>query len=125
MHGLELPAGIRMTPQRRAILDGIERTTGVFTVAELQAKLTGVGSATVYRTVEVLRENGSLRRLGEAEYVRCHPGHHHHLVCVSCGAVQETELCAAPSTRELKRRYGFSPQWHEFDVYGVCRECAA
>jgi Fur family transcriptional regulator, ferric uptake regulator len=122
---LELPADVRLTPQRRAILDAIERTPGTFTVAELQATLGGVGTATVYRTLELLRESGSLRRLGEAAYVRCHPGHHHHLVCVSCGGVEETELCAAPSSRELKKRYGFAAEWHEFDVYGTCKRCAA
>jgi Fur family transcriptional regulator, ferric uptake regulator len=122
---LELPDGLRVTPQRRAVLDAIERTRGVFTVAELQATLPGVGTATVYRTVELLRECGSLRRLGDASYVRCHPGHHHHLVCVSCGAVEETELCAAPPARELEARYGFAAEWHEFDVFGTCKRCAA
>jgi Fur family transcriptional regulator, ferric uptake regulator len=124
---LTLPPGVRPTRQRRAILAAIEAAPGVFTVAELQERIRedGVGAATVYRTVELLRESGSLRQLGAGTYVRCHPGHHHHLVCVSCGAVEETELCAAPPARELRRRYGFRAEWHQFDVFGTCRRCAA
>lgn len=122
---LELPEGSRLTPQRRAVIEAIERTRGVFTIAELQATATAVAAATVYRTVEILLGSGSLRRLGDASYVRCHPGHHHHLVCVSCGAVEETELCAAPPERELKKRYGFAAKWHESDVFGTCKRCAA
>ena len=79
-------------------------------------------------TIELLRRTGSVRALtGDARpaYVRCRPGHHHHLVCLSCGAVEETELCAAPPARELRKRYGFRAEWHQFDVFGTCRRCAA
>ena len=86
-----------------------------------------LGIATVYRTVELLRRTGSVRPLsGRAEpaYVRCEPGHHHHLVCLSCGAVEETELCGAPSSTVLRRRYGFRAEEHELDIYGTCARCS-
>jgi Fur family ferric uptake transcriptional regulator len=61
---------------------------------------------------------------GKPTYVRCRPGHHHHLVCLACGAVEETSLCTAPDAAELKRRYGFAPEAHELDIYGTCKRCA-
>lgn len=88
----------------------------------------GLGLATVYRTIELLARAGSVRPLaveGKPRYVRCHAGHHHHLVCVSCGAVEETDLCAAPPAAELARRYGFAAESHEVDFYGRCARCAA
>ena len=127
-----LPARARLTPQRRAVLAAIGETSGTFTVAEIHERARKehprLGLATTYRTLELLRESGSLHTLrgtGSPAYVRCHPEHHHHLVCLSCGSVQETELCAAPSARELERRYGFSPQTHDVEIYGTCSRCAA
>ncbi len=39
------------------------------------------------------------------------------------GAVEETELCAAPSAAVLKRRHGFVAESHELDIYGLCERC--
>jgi Fur family transcriptional regulator, ferric uptake regulator len=129
--GLRFPSDLRLTAQRRAVLDVIAESGGSFTAAELFAKARrrrrDLGLATVYRTVELLRRTGSVRALAGASkpmYVRCEPGHHHHLVCLSCGGVEETELCGAPSPAELRRRYGFRAEGHELDVYGTCARCA-
>lgn len=128
---LELPADVRLTPQRRAVLDAVERQRGSFTVVQVydraRRREPSLGLATVYRTIELLRTTGSIRQLtgaGEGAYVRCHTGHHHHLVCLSCGAVEDTELCGAPSAAVLQRRHGFRAQNHELDVYGLCARCA-
>jgi Fur family ferric uptake transcriptional regulator len=129
---IDLPPRARMTRQRRAVLDAIAAARGSFTVVELYDRARRdeprLGLATVYRTVELLRRTGALRPLpGDARpaYVRCHPGHHHHLVCLTCGAVEETDLCAAPSVAEVHRRHGFQAEAHEVDIYGVCARCAA
>lgn len=129
--GLVLPAETRLTPQRRALLDLIMEREGSFTAVELfqdaRRRRPELGLATVYRTVDLLRQTGCVRPLaGDARpaYVRCEPGHHHHLICLACGAVEETELCGAPSPAELRRRYGFVAQGHELDVYGTCADCA-
>jgi len=127
-----LPDGARSTPQRRAIVALVDGWDGTFTVAELHERARALeprlGLATTYRTVELLRRDGRIHPLhadGRPAYVRCSPSHHHHLVCTSCGGVEETELCAAPPDAELRRRHGFRPSAHEVDIYGTCRSCAA
>jgi Fe2+ or Zn2+ uptake regulation protein len=128
---LLLPPRARLTPQRQAVLDAIEAVHGRFTLVEIYDRARrqepGLGLATVYRTIDLLRRTGAVRPLpaeGRATYVRCRPGHHHHLVCLACGAVQETDMCTAPDAAELKRRYGFASEAHELDIYGHCRRCA-
>lgn len=125
-----LPDGVRATAQRRAVTRAVGESTGGFTVAELHDRARrlepGLGLATTYRTVELLRASGAVHPLlgeGRSTYVRCRPDHHHHLVCTSCGGVEETELCAAPPDAELQRRHGFRPAAHEVDIYGTCRRC--
>lgn len=127
METLHLPDGVRMTVQRRAVLGAVADQEGSFSVVDVydraRKREPSLGLATVYRTVELLREAGSVRQLAGA-YVRCHTGHHHHLVCRSCGSVEETELCGAPSAAVLERRHGFRAESHELDVYGLCARCA-
>jgi Fur family transcriptional regulator, ferric uptake regulator len=131
-HELSLPPGTRVTPQRRAVLEAIAGTDGGFTLVELydraRAAEPRLGLATVYRTVELLRRTGSIRPHATDDrptYVRCHAGHHHHLVCTACGRVEETELCAAPTAAEVRRKHGFRAATHQVDIYGTCRRCAA
>lgn len=132
MTEISLPTGSRTTTQRRAIVQLVEAWEGSFTVAQLHARARQrhprLGLATTYRTVELLRREGFVRALlsdGTAAYVRCRPSHHHHLVCTTCGGVEETELCAAPPEAELQRLHGFQPTAHDLDIYGTCRRCAA
>ena len=127
---------MRLTSQRRVLLRLIADWHGSFTVAELHDRARqlepGLGLATTYRTVELLRSSGAVQPLlghpllgeGQHSYVRCRPEHHHHLVCTSCGGVEETELCAAPPAEELQRIHGFQPAGHELDIYGTCERCA-
>jgi Fur family transcriptional regulator, ferric uptake regulator len=129
--GLTLPARARLTPQRRAVLDAIEDFEGRFTALELfeRARRSSprLGLATTYRTLELLKSTGSLHALsvgGSPAYVRCSPEHHHHLVCLSCGSVEDTDLCATPSQRSLSRRHGFRAESHELEIYGTCRRCS-
>ena len=46
------------------------------------------------------------------------------LVCLSCGSVEDTDLCANPSQQALTRRHGFRAESHELEIYGTCRNCA-
>jgi len=128
---IELPDGIRLTAQRRVLLELVDGWRGGFTVADLheqaRARDVRIGLATAYRTLDLLRAAGAVKQVAIGDrhvYVRCHEGHHHHLVCTSCGSVEDTELCAAPSEAELEQRHGFSPAGHELDIYGTCRRCA-
>lgn len=128
--GLRLLEGVRLTPQRKALLDAIADWEGSFTVTDLferaRRRSPHLGLATTYRTVDLLRQSGSVRALAGdqvAAYVRCGPEHHHHLVCLECGAVEDTDECPLPSPAELKRRYGFAPKSHELEIYGTCRRC--
>ena len=128
--GLRLIEGVRLTPQRKALLDAIADWEGSFTVTDLferaRRRSPHLGLATTYRTVDLLRQSGSVRALAGdqvAAYVRCGPEHHHHLVCLECGAVEDTDECPLPSPAELRRRYGFAPKSHELEIYGTCRRC--
>ena len=88
----------RMTKQRRAVLDELERVQDFRSAQQifedLHTRGERVGLATVYRSLQGLADDHRVDVLrsadGEALYRACDSkGHHHHLVCRRCGAAEE------------------------------------
>jgi Fur family ferric uptake transcriptional regulator len=125
-------AGLRVTRQRSAILSALERKDRFITAQDLHHELRGKkeapGLATVYRTLATLAAAEVLDtsvRDGEQVFRMCGTRHHHHLVCESCGRVEEVESEQVESwVRQLARRRGFRVTSHTAEVYGLCRVCA-
>ena len=88
-----------------------------------------VGTATVYRTLDVLVESGLVRAHDFGEGFKRYepvPGqtHHEHLICEQCGRVVEFQN--EPLERMLPiiaDEHGFQHRRHRVEIYGVCREC--
>jgi Fur family ferric uptake transcriptional regulator len=121
--------GIRDTAPRRAVAEAAVRRRGRFTSQDLVAELapSGVGRATVFRTLDLLVELGVLARLhsdSHHAYTVCGAEHHHHLVCVGCDTVQEiVSQSAERLVQELARDAGFEPQGHLLEIVGLCQAC--
>lgn len=124
-------AGLRVTSQRLAILAALQRRADAITAQDLYQDVrrtkSAPGLATVYRTLTALAEAGQVdtfARDGEAAYRLCSAEHHHHLVCESCGSVQEVEADVIESwIKQVARRKGFRVTSHTADVFGVCADC--
>ncbi len=86
------------------------------------------GLATVYRTlqkaaarntVDVLRKDD-----GEALYRLCETGHHHHLVCTSCGKTIEVEGSSVERwANTVAKNHGFRQVSHVVELFGLCAKC--
>ncbi len=131
----QLPqVGSRPTRQRRAVSAALESCDDFRSAQEIHELLRGagdnVGLTTVYRTLQALADAGEvdvLRRLdGESVYRRCSAGHHHHLVCRTCGRTVEIEGPAVErwATR-MAAEHGFSQVQHTLEIFGTCGECGA
>ena len=125
-------AGVRLTGPRREIAALIAKRNGHFTAADLIAdarkRRLGVGRATIFRLLDLLTEQGLVERVdlpdGRHAYVPCEPSHHHHLVCVACGAIAEVDDCGIDTvTAEAARRSGFEIQSHRLELFGRCPRC--
>ena len=125
-------AGVRLTGQRRELAALIASRQGHFTAADLLAdaeqRNLGIGRATVFRLLELLADQRLVERVdlpdGRHAYVPCEPSHHHHLVCVSCGAISEVDDCGIDAvTAEAARRSGFAIQSHRLELFGRCPRC--
>ncbi len=125
--------GLKLTRQRRLILDAFLRAKEHITAEGLYKRVTTVnprvGLATVYRTLALLCECGLAQRHnfgdGETLYERAYErGHHDHLICQGCGEVTEFhDRVIEDLQKEVSRAVGFKVTSHKLEIYGYCREC--
>jgi Fur family ferric uptake transcriptional regulator len=88
-----------------------------------------VGTATVYRTLDLLVQSGLVRanEFGEG-FKRYEPmlaqADHEHLICERCGRVVEfTNERLERMLPVLADEHGFQHRRHRVEVYGVCHAC--
>ena len=121
--------GYRSTAPRRVLAAAIGGQERHFTAEGLRQQLPPkLGRATVYRTLKILVEAGVLCRVlledGDLHYQLSHRGHHHHLLCVHCGASQDLTGCDIEDLlTSASARYGFELTGHWLEVYGRCHKC--
>jgi Fur family transcriptional regulator, ferric uptake regulator len=123
----------RTTAPRRALSGLIARRSGHFTANDLigdaRSRKLPMGRATVFRTLDLLAEQGQLERIdlpsGEHAYVACAPEeHHHHVVCRNCGKSAEVADSGLQSVvREIARRSGYAIDNHRLELFGLCPAC--
>lgn len=123
--------GYRLTPQRQLVLaavESLEHATPDTICAEVRKTASGVNLSTVYRNLELLEELGLVSRThlghGAPVYHAVGRSDHLHLVCRSCGKVEETDVGAADEMVALvNERYGFEADVSHLGIFGRCREC--
>ncbi|MCU4182829.1 transcriptional repressor [Acidiferrimicrobium sp. IK] len=125
----------RYTSGRRAIVDllaGAGRPVSIADIAELRPDL---ARSSAYRHLMDLQVAGVVRKLAaDDEFARFELAedlteHHHHLLCVSCGAVTDVspsatlEKAIGRALCDLAAAEGFEISSHRLDAVGVCRDC--
>ena len=129
--------GMRLTRQRRILLDLIDKTgehldaESLFHMArEKDPKLNRV---TVYRTLKLLKEGGLVDELdlmhqaGEQHYYETRRKQEHaHVICLSCGKVEE--FFGEPLKRlrrQVETQFGFQIVLARTEIGGYCSHCQA
>ncbi len=125
-------AAPRRTRQRTAVDSILAEREDFRTAQEIHDELRRlgerVGLTTVYRTLQAMTEAGELDALrtadGETAYRRCSTGHHHHLVCRSCGRTVEVSGPAVETwANAVAEQHGFRDVSHDLEIFGTCENC--
>jgi Fur family ferric uptake transcriptional regulator len=123
----------RNTRQRGAVGLLLDDLDGFHSAQDLHAMLRTrgerVGLTTVYRTLQGLADAGEVDVMrppgGEHLYRRCSEGHHHHLVCRSCGRTVEVEGPTVETWAErVAAKHGYTAVSHTLEIFGTCRSCS-
>lgn len=122
--------GYRLTAQRRAIVESVDRAAGHIEPEALARTLPGVDRSTVYRALELLERLGFVAHHHDASGIAYHivGDHDHvHLACLACdhvGALQDQSI-ADRFERALEQAQGFRANLTHSTIFGVCAACAA
>lgn len=127
---------LRYTRGRRAVVTGLAAADGPRSAAELHGDINSrVPLSSLYRTLTVLEAAGviiphfgtkGVTRYELAEWIT---GHHHHLICISCGAVEDIDIAAGYESEvrrlvdEIGETANFTSMSHALEIEGKCARC--
>ena len=127
--------GFQRNTRQRAVIQASVTSGHDFRTAgqihdELKRDGDKIGLSTVYRALQTMAEIGELDVIrtpdGETAYRRCSDGHHHHLVCRSCG---HTEEVWGPTFEQwadkVAHEHGYTEVRHDLEIFGLCAKCTA
>jgi len=125
--------GLKVTLPRMKILELLERSEVRHQSAEdiyqaLRDEGEEIGLATVYRVLTQFEAAGLVERhhfeSGQAVFELSEKGHHDHIVCVSCGKVEEFyDEMIENRQREVASQKGYEVTEHSLTLYGKCPDC--
>jgi len=135
VHDLLNDAGQRYTDKRRVIIEILINAGKPMLINDILLQAKNVPQSTLYRNLLVLEESKAVVRVVTNAESGCYElaehlmGHHHHMVCSSCGAVRDVlvperlEHELEKALTEVARREGFSIDRHQLDLIGRCKNC--
>lgn len=127
--------GQRYTRNRRAIVAILGDTDRPLALSEVLDAGDALAQSSVYRNLAVLADAGVVRKVAATdEFARYElaedlTGHHHHLLCSGCGAVEDFTLPAGveravdTALDAVADASGFTGVHHRIDLVGLCARC--
>ncbi len=126
----------RYTAGRRELVELLAAAHRPLTVAEVLDRADGLTQSSVYRNLSLLERAGVVHRVvTDDEFARFELAedltghHHHHLVCSSCGTVDDFTLDSSLESAldgalgTAASSVGFEVRHHRLDLVGTCRRC--
>jgi Fur family ferric uptake transcriptional regulator len=133
-HEILREKGHRLTRQRMLVIEALHNADKHISAEELYEQLHSrypyANISTVYRTLELLKGLDLVTETdfgeGRVRYHVAEKGHHHHLVCRSCGRIMGLEEAALdPLRNSLFQKYGFDADLRHLAISGECSKCRA
>jgi Fe2+ or Zn2+ uptake regulation protein len=123
-------SGLKMTPQRFAVLEYLsssrEHPTADQIGAELNRHFPRASRATIYNALNSLREAGLIREVflddATARY-DANLEEHHHFICRVCGGLEDIEHERVPAVPAIELASGYQVETYEVVMRGVCAAC--
>jgi Fur family transcriptional regulator, peroxide stress response regulator len=122
----------RLTPQRAALLRLLAASDGHPSASHLyeriKAQFPTTSPATVYKTLNLLKEMGEVLELGfstdDNRYDGNRPYPHPHLICIRCQKITDPQFSLVDDlTQEVAEQTGYQVVSHRLDFYGLCPDC--
>lgn len=122
----------RITPQRYAVLKVLVNSSDHPSAESIHAELIDhyptMSLATVYKTINLLKQEGEILELEFSDlgnrYDGKKPYPHPHVICTECGKIIDpSQLNLNEITSKMMEETGFKILSHRLDFYGICPDC--
>jgi Fur family peroxide stress response transcriptional regulator len=122
----------RITPQRLAVLKILAKSEGHPSVEDIfkqvKPNFPTTSLATIYKTVNLLKEIGEVVQLDFSEESNRYDGNkpypHPHLICIRCKAVVDPDVATISDlSKKLAKKTGYEIVNHRLDFFGICPRC--
>ncbi|MFV9511373.1 Fur family transcriptional regulator [Tepidibacillus sp. LV47] len=123
--------GIRITPQRHAILTYLYQTNSHPTADEiyksLEEKFPNMSVATVYNNLRVFKEANLIQELSfgdNSSRFEINISKHYHIICKKCGRIEDFSYpCIMDIEKIAEEKTRYKIDSHCVEVYGFCQDC--
>lgn len=132
-HALEQlkTTGVRITPQRHAILDFLMESMTHPTADEiyraLEPRFPSMSVATVYNNLKMFMESGMVRELtygDSSSRFDANVSEHYHVICEDCGKIEDFMYPSLVDVEHVaEEATGFQVKGLRMELYGVCETC--
>ncbi|CAH0122580.1 MULTISPECIES: peroxide-responsive transcriptional repressor PerR [unclassified Paenibacillus] len=125
--------GVRVTPQRHAILtyllDSHTHPTADEIYRALSPKFVSMSVATVYNNLKLFIEAGLVRELtygDDSSRFDADLSDHYHAICEQCGKIVDFDYPKLSDVEQTAAQAsGFVVRGHRMEVYGICKSCSS
>lgn len=122
--------GLKLTPQRVAIVRALSKCQGHPTVDEVYREVRRsfpmISLNTIYKTLQLLKEMGELASVGHGERMArfdTNPFPHHHVICVKCSKIEDLPTETFDLTPPAHGQGGFTVLGYRVEFFGYCKSC--
>ncbi|WP_106766949.1 peroxide-responsive transcriptional repressor PerR [Paenibacillus faecalis] len=132
-HALEQlkTSGVRITPQRHAILaylvESMAHPTADDIYRALEPKFPSMSVATVYNNLKMFIEAGMVRELtygDNSSRFDANVSDHYHVICEKCGKIEDFSYPSlADVEHQAEKSTGFQVNGLRMELYGICKSC--
>jgi Fur family ferric uptake transcriptional regulator len=120
----------RITAPRLEILSILKSSKNPLTISEIHSQITNSKTdlATVYRTLNLFADLKIVSQIDfKDDFMRYElifdRHHHHHIVCRTCGKVENVEACILGELEKMLAQKGYTDLTHSLEFFGVCESC--
>lgn len=123
--------GVRITPQRRAVLrfmiDADNHPTADDVYRALSPDYPQMSVATIYNNLKLLKQTGLVKELtyGDASSrFDFNTETHYHIICSDCGTITDFHYNGLDEVESIAAKHtDFNVSHHRLEIYGLCPEC--
>ncbi|MDA8441573.1 MAG: Fur family transcriptional regulator [Peptococcaceae bacterium] len=123
--------GIRVTPQRQAILEYLKHVdthpNAEEIYAHIRTKFAGISLGTIYNSLNMLCDKGLIQELAYGDTFSRFDGNpmpHDHIVCDVCRKVVDYHGPLLDNLLDLaQQESGFAIKGYRLELHGVCPAC--